>query len=161
MDIDAVPDALKERLGAEATGGLLQLLGHAHREWRADVIAVCAERFERRLVEEVSAVRVQMAGGESSRRQDIPALGAALRQEMAAMRADLRQEMAAMRANLRQEMAAMRADLRQEMAEMRADLRQDIANTRFELLKWCFLFWVGQVVTMTGIIAVMLRVFRG
>jgi len=28
------------------------------------------------------------------------------------------------------------------------------------LLKWCFLFWIGQVVAMAGIMGMMLRLFR-
>lgn len=35
------------------------------REWRADVIAACLERFERRLVEEVAGLRVQLAQTEA------------------------------------------------------------------------------------------------
>ena len=76
------------------------------------------------------------------------------------MRADLRQEMATMRADLRQEMATMGAELRQEMATMGADLRQEIATGRVDLFKWCFLFWIGQVLAITGIMGVMLRVMR-
>lgn len=105
MEIGAVPVALRERLGADATGGLVHLLDHALREGRADVIAACTERFERRLVEEVAGVRVQLAQVEGA-------------------------------------------------------LRQEMAAGRVELLKWCFLFWIGQVVAMTGIIGVMLRLFR-
>jgi len=127
MDVDAVPAALRERLGAEATGGLLQLLDQAQREGRADVIAACTERFERRVVEEVAAVRVQLAHVEGS---------------------------------LRQDMAKMEVGLRQDMAKMEAGLRQDMAAGRVELLKWCFLFWIGQVVAITGILGVMLRLFR-
>jgi hypothetical protein len=68
--------------------------------------------------------------------------------------------MATVRADLRQEMAAMGADLRQEMATMRADLRQEIAAGRVDLFKWCFLFWIGQVLAISGIMGVMLRVIR-
>ena len=92
MNIGAVPAALRERLGAEGMGGLVQLLDQVHREGRADVIAACTERFERRLVEEVAGLRVQLANVESSLRQDMSAMGAGLRQEMSGMGADLRQE---------------------------------------------------------------------
>ena len=127
MDIEDVPDSVRERLGIDATGGLLQLLDNAHAAWRADVIAACTERFERRLVEQVAEVRVQLAQGEAS---------------------------------LRQEIAESRAEMRQDIARSSAVLRQEIATGRVELFKWCFIFWVGQVVTLTGILGLMLRVFR-
>lgn len=60
MEIEDVPVALHARLGPEATGGLLQLLDRSHRQAREDVITACTERFERRLVEEVSGLRVQI-----------------------------------------------------------------------------------------------------
>jgi hypothetical protein len=171
VDTDAVPVPLRTRLGFEATVGLVELLDLSQREAREAVIAVGADRFERRLVEEVSGLRVEIARVESTLRQDMVQLGAGLRQEMAEMRADLRQEMAEMRADLRQEMAEMRAGLRQEMGEMRAGLRQEIgdmgaglrgeiATGRVELFKWCFLFWIGQVLAIGGLMGVMLRLIR-
>ena len=127
MDIEQVPAALRERLGVEATSGLLQVLDRSHRDGRADVIAACTDRFERRLVEEISGVRVQIAQVEAS---------------------------------LRREMAETGVAIRREMVEMGAGIRQDMASGRVELLKWCFLFWVGQVVAIAGIMGLMLRLFR-
>jgi len=138
MQLNQVPRALQVRLGDEATVGLLELLDRSHREARQELMTACTERFERRLVEEVAGLRVQIAQ-----------LGA-----------DLRQEMATMGADLRQEMATMGADLRQEMATMGADLHQEMAAGRVDLFKWCFLFWIGQVVAVGGIVGVMLRVMR-
>ena len=91
-----MPAGLQERLGTEASGALLQLLERAHREGRADVIAACTERFERRLVEEVAGVRVQLGQVEGSLRQEIADTRAVLRQDMTAMGADLRRDMAEM-----------------------------------------------------------------
>lgn len=179
---DAVPGPLREQLGVDATAGLLQLLEGSHREWRADVMAACTERFERRLVDEVAGLRVQIAQTEAVLRRDMAETGAAIRTEMAQMGAEIRQDMARMGAAIRDEMAQMGASirvetaqigagnrhetarmgssLRVEMAQMGSSIRQDIAATRVELLKWCFLFWIGQVVAIASIIGVMLRALR-
>ena len=171
VDMDAVPAPLRARLGPEATLGLLDLLDRSHREARDAVISGCTDRFERRVVEEASGLRVQTAQVEGALRQDMAELGANLRQEMAQLGADLRQEMAQLGADLRQEMAQLGASLRQEMAEMRVSLRDDIgrmgsdlraemATSRVELFKWCFLFWIGQVLAIGGLMGVMLRLMR-
>jgi hypothetical protein len=149
MDVDAVPVALRERLGPEATGGLLTLLDHAQKEGRADVIDACVERFERRVVEEISGVRVQLTHVEAT-----------LRQDMGRMESGIRQDTAAMESGIRQDMARMESGIRQDMGRMESGLKQDINTARFDLLKWCFLFWIGQVVAMTGILSVMFRLFR-
>ena len=138
MDIEQVPAALRERLGVEATSGLLQVLDRSHRDGRADVIAACTDRFERRLVEEISGVRVQIAQVEASLRGEMTEMGAAIRRDM----------------------VEMGASIRKEMGEMGGSIRQDMASGRVELLKWCFLFWVGQVVAIAGIMGLMLRLFR-
>jgi hypothetical protein len=171
MEMEQVPAALQERLGLEGTAGLLQLFERLQREWKVDAMTMCSERFEWRLVEEMAGVRLHIAQVEmsirrdmtemgASIRQDMTEMGASIRQDMAEMGASIRQDMAEMGASIRQDMAAMGAGIRQDMAAMRADLRHEMASGRVELLKWCFLFWIGQVVAIASIMGMMLRLFR-
>ena len=61
-------------------------------------------------------------------------------------------------AALRADMSAFRADMRSEMNALRLDLRADfqvaVANTRADLMKWSFLFWIGQVAAVVGLASV-------
>jgi hypothetical protein len=138
MDPETVAPALRERLGTDATTGLLELLARSHEEERATLIAACTERFERRLVEEIAGVRVQIAQVEGA----------------------LRVEIADTRATLRHEMAEMGASIRQEMAGLGASIRQEMATGRVELFKWCFLFWIGQVMVVLTAMGVVMRLVR-
>lgn len=61
MDVAAVPLALRARLGEEATEGLVTLLVVAEKECTTKVMNDSVERFERRLVEELSTVRIELA----------------------------------------------------------------------------------------------------
>lgn len=97
-----VSAALRQRLGEDATFGLVEMVHYAGREWRDDVLHNAVERFERRLTEEVGKLRI-------------------------------------------------------EMAQMKADLQQDIAGARVDILRWSFVFWIGQVAAVTGLLAFMLR----
>jgi len=101
-----VPATLRNQLGDEGTFGLIELLDAEHKPWSDHVLSVAAERFERRLTEEISALR--------------DGLHTALHDGLSAV-------------------------------------RQELATTRVELLKWSFLFWVGQVAAMAGLLAVMFR----
>jgi hypothetical protein len=38
-----------------------------------------------------------------------------------------------------------------------AKLRVDLAKDRFEVLKWMFLFWIGQLATMSAVMSFLLR----
>ena len=171
MERQRVPEALQRPLGPEGTAGLLHLLADVRRECVTDVITVVGDRFERRLVEETSTLRLEMSQGFSALRQEMAAaIGAVrqemagstagLRQEMAASTAALRQEMAAATAGLRQEMVAGTAILRQEMAAGTASLRQEMSGQKFDILKWAFLFWVGQFFAVASLMAVLIRVLR-
>lgn len=80
------------------------------------MIAACTERFERRLVEELSRLRV--------------------------------------------EMAQQGAGLRQEMSQLGASLRAEMAAGRVEMIRWSFLFWVGQVIAIAGLMGILLRTLR-
>ena len=97
-----VPTALMERLGDKGSIGLTEMLDAHQRASTDDVLEKTAERFERRLVEETSKLRV-------------------------------------------------------DMAQMRTDLHGELVSGRFELLKWAFVFWAGQLVAMVAVMGLMLR----
>jgi hypothetical protein len=98
------------------------------------------DRFERRLIEETSAIRLAMAEDRSAWRQEF----AALRHEMAT-----RQDSA----SLGQEIAG----LRQEVAGLRADFSKEMAGQRADLLKWMFVFWVGQFFAVASLLVVLVQ----
>jgi dsDNA-specific endonuclease/ATPase MutS2 len=160
MDISDVPGPLQDRLGHEATAGLIELLAAAREEWTAEMLERIGDRFERRLTDETTKVRVEMVQGFAALRQEMAVGVSQLRQEMAAGVSQLRQEMAVGLSQLRQEMAVELSRLRQEMTEGFAALRQELAETRVELLKWTFVFWVGQLFALAGFLAVLLRFLR-
>src|SRR5262245_26165864 len=99
------------------------------------VLSVATERFERRLAEEMAGMRVETG------------------REFAAVRREMAEEFAAVRNEMAQGFAAMRVEMHQGIAV----LRQEMAGMRVELLKWSFLFWVGQVAAVAGLLAFMLR----
>jgi hypothetical protein len=108
--------------------GLQIFVDDAGRQWKDDVVAIAGERFERRLGEEIGAFRV----------------------EVAKQFADFRVDMA-------KEFAAVRAETAKEFAAVRVDLATGLAATRVSLIKLSFLFWIGQVAAIGGIMALLLR----
>jgi hypothetical protein len=134
MDTQRVPEALQQRLGLDGIAGLLQLLADTRKECAADMINMVGDRFERRLVEETSKLRVEMAHGFTAMRGEIGAL--------------------------RHEMTALAGTLRQEMSAGTSALRHEIADQKFDILKWAFLFWVGQFFAVASLIIVLVRVLR-
>lgn len=110
------PFTVRERLGDDGVAALLA----AQREWKEEVLTTATDRYERRLVEEASRIRADVAET---------------------------------RADLHAEVAQTRAELAQTRAELRAELRAESAATRADILRWSFGFWVGQLVSVGGLLA--------
>ena len=106
MDPAHVTGALRDRLGRDGMLGLVDLLDGEEDRWRERVLNSATDRFERRLTEEVSSLRVEF---------------------------------------------------RRALDEGLTGVRQELSTTRVELLKWSFLFWLGQVGAVAGLLAFMLR----
>ena len=60
MRTTSVPAALRERLGQDATIGLLELVDSEHAAWSERMLSISVERFERRLAEELGSLRVSL-----------------------------------------------------------------------------------------------------
>ena len=130
----SIGSVLLDRLGQEGADGFQQILDDHRRETVEQVSAQCAERVERRVVDEASRLRL----------------------EMGQLRSDLRFEMSHMRGDLRGEIGELRTETREGFAALRGEMARD----RFELLKWAFAFCVGQLFAVVGLMAVLLRTTR-
>ena len=135
MAPDRLSPQLRERLGDEAALGLLELLESERVAWSERVLSVAADRFERRLAEQIAGVRV----------------------ELSAVRTNIVGELHEGLGSIRQELATVRVEIRQELATARVEMHQMLATSRVETLRWSFLFWVGQVAAMAGLLAFMFR----
>ena len=119
MPVIQVGKTLREKLGEEGVQELIDLINSSQQQQKEDILTFVEEKFERRLSEEISKLRVDMVE---------------------------------MNQQLRTEMVEMNQQLRGEMVEQMAKLRTEISQTRAELIKWMFIFWVGQVGMILGIL---------
>jgi hypothetical protein len=102
MTVRRIPASVRAQLGDEATFGLIELLDSEEKSWSDRMLTMTADRFERRLTEQVSL-------------------------------------------------------LRQDLHQSINDVRSDLANARVEMLRWSFVFWIGQVAAVAALLAFMLR----
>lgn len=97
MEALMVPASIRRRLGDEAAEGLVEMFGLYHQ--------LTSERFERRLAEEISGLRLEMHQGFAA-------------------------------------------------------IRQEMSLGHVAWLRWSFLFWIGQVAALAGMLAIMLPANR-
>ena len=58
---------------------------------------------------------------------------------------------------LTHEISLLRQDFHQALNEGLAGIRTELANVRVEMLRWSFVFWIGQVAAVAALLAFMLR----
>ena len=128
------------------------------------MLTIAADRFGRRLGEESGALRLEMANGFAGLSQEMSQMQSGLQSEMGRMQVDtaagfaaVRQEMGQMRADLHDEIGQLRTELHVHVAELRSDFREELATARVDLIKWSFVFWIGQLVALSSVMALMLR----
>ena len=60
---------------------------------------------------------------------------------------------------LEQQIAELEARFDAKLAETKAELQVQIASVRADMIRWMFIFWVGQLAAMTGILYALLSAF--
>ena len=56
--------------------------------------------------------------------------------------------------------ASFEQRLNNELSKFRVEMLREMSDLRFDLLKWTFLFWVGQLAATIAVLNVMLRDVR-
>ena len=80
-------------------------------------------------------------------------------QRLIAVSAELRAEIGRSQSELRQEMTTMDAGIRVALTDGLSTIRAEMSDLRVDVLRWSFLFWIGQVVATGTLLAFMLRAF--
>jgi ABC-type phosphate transport system auxiliary subunit len=82
---------------------------------------------------------------------------ARLEQRVAQVQAKLEQRMGQLESRLQQRMAQFESKLEQRITQVESELDLRIAKTRAELIKWMFVFWVGTLVPLGGLLLFLVR----
>jgi len=61
---------------------------------------------------------------------------------------------------LTHEISLLRQEFHTALHDGLAAVRHELTTTRVEILRWSFVFWIGQVATIAALLAFMLRVWR-
>jgi hypothetical protein len=146
MPVIHVPKTLRQQLGDQATDELVELLNRVLEDSKGEIIALVEEKFERRLSEELAITNRHITESRST-----------LEQRDVENRSALEQRIAETRIALEQQIAETKAELQAQIAEVKGELQAQIANVRADLIRWMFIFWVGQLAAMIGILYAFLR----
>lgn len=135
MVLVAVPKPLREKLGEEGAEALVGLINQSGTGYKNDVMDLVEERFERRLHDEMATLDRRIS-------EKISALDRRITEEVSKLDRRITPEVS-------------RLDLR--ITEEFSKLDVKISETKADLLRWMFIFWVGQVGALLGILFAFFR----
>lgn len=134
MAIITVPKPLRETLGEDASEALVKMLNEQGKETQNSVIETAALRFEKRLTEKVSGLQVELEKTEKR-------LDNRITSEISAVRVELGE-------------TEQRLDNRitSETSNVRTELSEKIQKSKTDTIKWMFIFYIGQIGALLGIL---------
>ncbi len=135
MAIIVIPTPLRDKLGGEAADALVEVLNEVTKNSHASTLTFVEEKFERRLSEELGQVNQRLAVGE----------------ERIENRITLLEE------RIERRLSEEIGRVNQRITEETSRLEQKISASQANLIKWMFIFWVGQIAVMSGILFAMLK----
>lgn len=142
MPIIAIPEALRDKLGPEATHALVDLFNEAGRQTRDEVVTLAAEKFERRLAQEIAGLETRIT-------RSMAELETRLTGNMASLRGDV--------ATLETRFSRAMAQLETRVIARTEQLETRVSHRFAAQTRWMFVFWTGQVTVLLGILFAFFR----
>lgn len=130
MAIVAVGKTLRDKLGEDGVNELVELINSAHTDQRNEILTFVEEKFERHLSEEFAKLETKISN----------------------TKAALENRMSEIEAGLKSQISENKAGFESQISETKGALESKISETKAELIKWMFIFWVGQVGVLIGIL---------
>ena len=152
MSVVAVSKVLRERLTDEGVDEFIKILSNVEEGARKDSLAILEERFERRLTEEISGVNLKIEG--INQKID------GVKIEIESLRSEVNGKIDSLRSDMNGKIDSLRSEMNGKFASMRSEIRADMMSFKAEIIKWMFLFWIGQMVVMGGMMAALVKILK-
>ena len=148
-----LPHVIEEKLKIEERQEIItfinDIIDDTSSELKKDVIEVVGEKFERRLSEEIANLKTELIERIATSET-----------KMAANNASLEAKLTERIANTEAKLTEKIANTETKMAENNTSLEAKMANNKAEMIKWMFIFWLGNVVTIIGGIVGILKLAK-
>ena len=168
MGLVVVPRVLQEKLGEEGSDAFVKVIKEIDLEARKEALVIAEERFEVKLVVEMDKLRQEMNKFKEEMRQEMNEFKEEIHQEMNEFKEEMRQEMNEFKEEIHQEINGFKKEMHQEMSGFKEEMHQEISSLRVEnvkskadMIKWMFIFWIGQIGVLSGIIYAFMKAFSG
>ena len=164
MSIITIPKPLREKLGDDGTEGLIDVLNRQEEQTNDSVIETAASRFERRLTEVGTGLDTRITEVESGMRVEISDAEKRFERRLTEEISTVNAKILKVEERITEEVSGLRVEifntekrLDNRITEVDAGLRVEIHKSKTDTIKWMFIFYIGQVAALGGILFAVLR----
>ncbi len=141
-----IPKPLRDKLGDQAVDSLVEVLNQVSNNVRDEILEALDEKLEARLA--VTSAELRQFFLEELNK---------LRREMDQRYADLERQIKDSHTHLQSQIDLQGAKMDKLFEQERSERKAEQATLKAELVRWMFLFWVGQVAVLGGLLYAMMR----
>ena len=113
---------------------------------KKDIIEILEERFEKKLSVELVNLKLELM-------EKISSSAAQLNERITKTETQLNERITKVEAQLNERITT-------SSEKLRAELVEKIANSKVDMIKWMFIFWIGNVITIIGGIIGILKIAK-
>jgi hypothetical protein len=148
-----IEQKLAENERQEVIGFINDLIADTAGELKKDIIEIVEEKFERRLSDEITNLKVELT--ERIGNSEVKLAGMIANSEVKSAKniADLEVKLTEMIVN-------SEAKLTEKIANSEARSSKNTADNKAEMIRWMFIFWLGNIITIIGGIVGILKIAK-
>jgi hypothetical protein len=168
MQIVVLPEVIEQKLKVDERKEVIDfindLVADTSDGLKKDIIEILEERFEKKLSVELINLKLELM-------EKISISGTQLNERITNTEIQLSDRITKVEAQLSDRITKVEAQLIKTEAQLnerittgneklRAELGEKIANSKTETIKWMFIFWIGNVITIIGGIIGILKIAK-
>jgi hypothetical protein len=150
MQIVVLPEVIEQKLKVnerkEVIAFINNLVADTSDGLKKDIIEILEERFEKKLSVELVNLKLELM-------EQISGLAVQLNDRITRTETQLNERIAKVEAQLNERITT-------SSEKLRAELVEKIADSKVETIKWMFIFWIGNVITIIGGIIGILKIAK-
>ncbi|MFH1096872.1 MAG: hypothetical protein ABH886_04180 [Candidatus Desantisbacteria bacterium] len=143
MAIIAFPSILNEKLTDAGTQALVDIFDKVEQQNQKATLLIAEERFEKRMT--------QLDVKIDSVRSDVQIVKSELEAKIDGVRSDVKSLKSELEAKIDVKIDSVRSDVKSLTSELEARIEAKTEKMHTDIIKWMFIFCVGQVGTITAI----------
>ncbi len=140
-----VYDILKAQLGEQEARSVLDYIDERTAEQFNNYKSQLPTRYDLiHINEEINRFRVEFKG-------DLSQLRTELKEEIALLRTEVKDEIVQVRMELKEDISQVRIEFGEKITKEIAQVRVELGGAKSDIIKWMFIFWVGQFAAMLAL----------